>query len=85
MQHSGRSLALVFLLTFCGLRNSEALNAEVRDYGHRVLKVTRKGDKTAPVALAPPVVRAVDDYLDDRTTGRRTGLLLGEPPLAADP
>ena len=73
-QHSPRSLALVSLLTFCGLRISEALNAEVRDYGHdlghRVLKVTRKGGKTARVALAPPVVRALDDYLAGRTTGR---------------
>src|SRR4051794_23004698 len=72
--HSPRSLALVSLLTFCGLRISEALNAEVRDYGsdhgHRVLKVTRKGGKTARVALAPPVVRALDAYLGDRTTGR---------------
>src|SRR3954468_17601665 len=73
-QHSPRSLALVSLLTFCGLRISEALNAEIRDYGHdhghRVLKVTRKGGKTARVALAPPVVRALDDYLAGRNTGR---------------
>src|SRR3954447_16759322 len=57
-QQSPRSLALVSLLTFCGLRISEALNADIRDYGHdhghRVLKVTRKGGKTARVALAPP-------------------------------
>lgn len=73
-QHSPRSLALVSLLTFCGLRISEALNADMRDYGHdhghRVLKVTRKGGKTARVALAPPVVRALDDYLAGRSTGR---------------
>lgn len=71
--HSPRSTALVYLLTFCGLRISEALNAEIRDYGHdhghRVLKVTRKGGKTAHVALAPPVVRALDDYLGNRTAG----------------
>lgn len=42
-QHSTRPLALVSLLTFCGLRISEALNADIRDYGHCVLKVTRKG------------------------------------------
>src|SRR3954447_18775081 len=40
--HSPRSTALVTLLTFCGLRISEALGADVRDYGHdhghRVLK-----------------------------------------------
>src|SRR3954453_14797432 len=55
--HSRRSAALVSVLTFCGLRISEALGADVRDYGHdhghRVLKVTRKGGKTARVALAP--------------------------------
>lgn len=67
--HSPRSAALVYLLTFCGLRISEALNAEIRDYGHRVLKVIRKGGKAARVALAPPVVRALDDYIADRTTG----------------
>jgi site-specific recombinase XerD len=65
-QLSPRSLALVSLLIFCVLRISEALNAEVRgyghDHGHRVLKVTRKGGKTPRVALAPPVVRALDDY-----------------------
>lgn len=71
--HSPRSAALVSLLTFCGLRISEALGADIRDYGHdhghRVLKVTRKGGKTARVALAPPVVRALETYLDGRTAG----------------
>lgn len=73
-EHSPRSLALVTLLTFCGLRISEALNAEVRDYGHdhghRTLRVVRKGGKAARVALAPVVVRALDDYLAGRTAGR---------------
>jgi len=69
--HSPRSAALVTLLTFCGLRISEALGADIRDYGHdhRVLKVTRKGGKPARVPLAPPVVRALDDYIAERTTG----------------
>jgi site-specific recombinase XerD len=71
--HSPRSAALVSVLTFCGLRISEALGADVRDYGHdhghRVLKVRRKGGKTARVALAPTVVRALDTYLDGRTEG----------------
>jgi integrase/recombinase XerD len=71
--HSPRSAALVTLLTFCGLRVSEALGADVRhyghDHGHRVLKVTRKGGKPARVPLAPPVVRALDDYIGDRTSG----------------
>jgi site-specific recombinase XerD len=71
--HSPRSAALVSVLTFCGLRISEALGADVRDYGHdhghRVLKVRRKGGKTARVALAPPVIRALDEYLEGRTDG----------------
>jgi integrase/recombinase XerD len=33
-----------------------------------VLKVTRKGGKTARVQLAPPVVRALEAYLGDRTS-----------------
>src|SRR4051795_10488025 len=41
--HSRRSAALVSVLTFCGLRISEALGTDVRhyghDHGHRVLKV----------------------------------------------
>lgn len=72
-KHSPRSLALVALLTFCGLRISEALGADVRDYshdhGHRILKITRKGGKRARVPLPPPLVRALDDYLDDRDSG----------------
>ena len=71
--HSPRSAALVSVLTFCGLRISEALGADVRDYGHdhghRVLRVRRKGGKAARVALAPPVVRALDTYLDGRSDG----------------
>ena len=34
-----------------------------------MLKVRRKGGKTARVALAPPVVRALDEYLEGRTDG----------------
>ncbi len=71
--HSPRSAALVSVLTFCGLRISEALCADVRDYshdqGHRILKVTRKGGKAGRVALAPPVVRALGAYLRGRTDG----------------
>jgi integrase/recombinase XerD len=71
--HSLRSAALVALLVFSGLRISEALGADVRDYshdaGHRVLKVRRKGNKAGGVALVPPVVRALDAYLEGRSTG----------------
>lgn len=73
-QHSPRSLALVSLIAFGGLRISEALNADIRDYehgrSHGVLRVTRKSGKTARVALAPPVAQTLDDYLDGRTAGR---------------
>jgi len=75
-QHSPRSNALVCVLTFCGLRISEALGADVRDYshdhGHRVLRITRKGGKAARVPLAPPVVRALDTYLGAGSTDERT-------------
>lgn len=71
--HSPRSAALVSLLTFCGLRISEALGADVRDFGHdhghRVLKITRKGGKAARVPLPPPAIRTLDDYLGQRTSG----------------
>ena len=68
--HSPRSAALTPLLVLNGLRISEALSTDVRDYsydrGHRVLRIIRKGAKPARVPLAPPVVRAVDAYLDGR-------------------
>ena len=71
--HSLRSAALVSVLTFCGLRISEALGADVRDYshdqGHRILKVIRKGGRAGRVALAPPVVRTLDAYLAGRPDG----------------
>jgi integrase/recombinase XerD len=70
---SPRSAALLTLLTFCGLRISEALGADVRDFGHdqghRVLRVTRKGGKPARVPLAGPAVRALELYIADRATG----------------
>ena len=70
---SPRSAALLALLTFCGLRISEVLGADVRDVGHdqghRVLRVIRKGGKAARVPLAGPVVRALELYIGDRTTG----------------
>jgi integrase/recombinase XerD len=71
--HSPRLAALVAVLTFCGLRISEALGTDLRDYGHdqghRVLKVVRKGGKSARIPLPPVVVRALDAYLGDRTSG----------------
>lgn len=70
---SPRSAALIGLLTLNALRISEALSADVRDYGHdrghRVLRVTRKGAQVGRVPLAPPVIRALDTYLNGRVTG----------------
>src|SRR3954469_22166000 len=72
-KHSPRLGALIGLLVLNGLRITEALGADVRDYGHdrghRVLRVTRKGGKAARVPLAPPVVRSLDAYLDGRSSG----------------
>ncbi len=72
-EDSPRSLALVLLLGLNGLRVSEALGADVDDLtterGHRVLKIKRKGGKSATVPLAPRTAEAVDVYLGDRTTG----------------
>jgi len=63
----------VLLLGLNGLRVSEALGADVEDLtterGHRVLKVKRKGGKTATVPLAPRTAEAVEAYVGDRTTG----------------
>jgi site-specific recombinase XerD len=54
--HSPRSAALIGLLTLNGLRISEALGTDVRDYshdrGHRVLRITRKGGDVGRVPLA---------------------------------
>ena len=70
---SPRSLALVLLLGLNGLRVSEALGADVGDLsserGHRVLRIKRKGGKTATVPLAPRTADAVDAYVGERSTG----------------
>jgi integrase/recombinase XerD len=70
---SARSGALVALLAFNGLRITEALSRDVEhltyDEGHRVLRIERKGGKRAVTPLAPPVVRALDAYVGDRTAG----------------
>lgn len=68
-----RAAALVALLTFNGLRVSEALGVDVSDLGnergHRVLYITRKGGKRATVPLAPRVTELMDSLLADRTSG----------------
>ena len=82
-----RSAALITLLSLNGLRVGEALSLDASDlsydFGHRVLTLTRKGGKRSVEALAPATVRALETYLDDRTSGpiflNRDGGRLGEP------
>jgi len=68
-----RSVALVSLLVYNGLRISEALSRDVEHFshqiGHRVLRLTRKGGKRSTEALAPVTVHALELYIGERTTG----------------
>ena len=86
---SPRSSALIHLLAYNGLRIDEALSANVGDYryqhGHRVLRIVRKGGKTSTEPLAAPVVRALDTYLTDRTTGPYSPATTATPPKPAPP
>ena len=82
-----RSVALLTLLGYTGLRINEALAADVddlaHDRGHRILRIVRKGGKTGRTVLSPPVARAIDDYLAGRTIGplfiTATGARLKQP------
>ncbi|MDH3682760.1 MAG: site-specific integrase [Acidimicrobiia bacterium] len=68
-----REHALASLLALNGLRVSEALNADIDDLGlergHHILRIIRKGGKSATVPLAPRTARAVRLYIGERTTG----------------
>ena len=70
---SPRSVALLSLLAHTGLRIGEALTRGVEhrahDRGHRIMKLQRKGGRGGRTILAAPVVRVLDEYLGDRTTG----------------
>jgi site-specific recombinase XerD len=70
---SARDHALASLLALNGLRISEALGADIDtlefERGHRTLKILRKGGKHAVIPLAPRTSRALDLYIDERTTG----------------
>lgn len=82
-----RAVALLTLLEHTGLRINEALAADVddlaHDRGHRILWITRKGQKTGRTVLSPPVGRAIDDYLAGRTSGplfiTQTGARMRQP------
>ncbi|WP_041763341.1 tyrosine-type recombinase/integrase [Pseudonocardia dioxanivorans] len=82
-----RAHALLSLLAHNGLRIDEALSRDVdhlqTERGHQVLRLRRKGGHTATAPLAPPVVHALQVYLDGRETGplfmTRTGRRMDEP------
>jgi len=88
-----RTAAVVRLLLHNALRVDEACAADVAglgdDAGHRVLRVVRKGSRTAKIPLTPATVAALDAYLADRA--QRAGLGSGGnwrgrcwPPPTAD-
>jgi len=70
---SKRTIALLTLLSHTGIRINEALGADIEDLGHdrghRILRLTRKGDRSGRTVLVAPVSRALDENLDDRTSG----------------
>jgi integrase/recombinase XerD len=84
---SARSRALLTLLATTGLRINEALSRDVEhlsyDRGHRILRLERKGGVGGRTVLTPPVIRALDAYLDGRTFGplfiTSTGKRMGQP------
>ena len=69
----GRDHALASLLALNGLRISEALGADIENLelnrGHRTLFIHRKGNKTAAIPLAPRTARAIDLYIEERSSG----------------
>ena len=81
-----QSAALITLLALNGLRIGEALSRDVDhltyNFGHRVLELTRKGDKRSTEALAPATARALEAYIGDRTGPiflNRVGQRMTEP------
>lgn len=70
---SPRDHALIALLALNGLRISEALALDVEHVseqrGHRTIELVRKHGKHQTVALAPHTIQALEQLLDDRTSG----------------
>jgi integrase/recombinase XerD len=69
-QHS----ALAHLLSFLGLRVSEACAVQIEDFadterGHRVLHLVGKGNKPATMPLTAPVIGAMELAQGERTAG----------------
>lgn len=71
---SPRHYALVHLLGFLGLRATEASNVRIEDYqeshrGYRVMAVVGKNKKAAKIPLTVPVLRALEEARENRTSG----------------
>jgi site-specific recombinase XerD len=68
-----RDHALLSLLALNGLRVSEALGADIEQFGlergHRTLRIVRKGGKIVTIPLAPRTARALDLAVGDRSEG----------------
>jgi site-specific recombinase XerD len=86
-----RDAALLSLMFHTGLRVSGVTTAQVGDLaydrGHRILWYTKKGQTRDFVPLAPPVLAALDRYLQVRTVreGQPSGPLLVTTPHPRDP
>jgi integrase/recombinase XerD len=86
-----RDSTLLSLMFHTGLRVSGVTTAQVGDLaydrGHRILWYTKKGQTRDFVPLAPPVLAALDTYLQLRTQreGELTGPLLVTTPHPHDP
>lgn len=65
--------AMICLLTLNGLRISEACSINVDDlsfeYGHRTVRVARKGGELQTLPLSPKTARALDTAIGERTSG----------------
>jgi len=72
-RQAGPRLGLVCLLGMLGLRVSEACGTDITDLryeaGYELLHVLGKGAKPADIPLPIPVLRAVREAVDGRTTG----------------
>lgn len=68
-----RDEALIKLLLLSGVRESEAILADIGDLGweddHRTLDVVRKGGKVQRIALSLVTADALEQYLGGRTEG----------------
>lgn len=68
-----REHALIVMLGLLGLRVAEACSVHIEDLGsergHRTIRILGKGHKRATVPMPPPIFRAIDLAIGDRTEG----------------